>query len=359
MTTSPTISGVRARAVVLPLARPLRTASGSVPAAPLVLIDVTTDDGVVGHAYVFGYTDRTLAAMLALVADLAPELVGRSVTPAHRMRDLQERFRLLGMQGLLGMVVSGIEMAMWDALGKLAGKPVATLLGGEPTPLRAYDSYGMVDPRHDEEALRQSVAAGFGAIKIKIGGPDVAEDVAVVRRVREIIGPDVALMVDYNQSLDPAEACRRIARLRDFDLCWVEEPVAAEDLVGHALVRRGVDTPIQSGENWWFPRGFQQAFSAGASDFVMIDIMKVGGFTGWMLAAGQAEAASVRVSSHLFVEASAHAMAATPTADWLEYLDIAGPVLLDPVRPVDGHVTATGPGLGITWDEDAVARYAV
>jgi mandelate racemase len=289
--------------------------------------------------------------MLALVTDIAPALVGKPAVPAQWMRESQDRFRLLGMQGLLGMVVSGIETAIWDALGKVTGQAVVTLLGGEPRPLRAYDSYGLVDPQHDKEALRKSVEDGFRGIKIKVGGSDVAKDVAVVRQVREIIGSDVALMVDYNQSLDPAEACRRIERLREFDLYWVEEPVAAEDLAGHALVRRSAGVPVQSGENWWFPRGFQQAFTAGASDFVMFDVVKIGGVTGWMLAAGQAEAASVRVSSHLFVETSAHVLPVTPTADWLEYLDLAS--------PVGGLVTASGPGLGITWNEDAIERYAV
>jgi mandelate racemase len=111
-------------------------------------------------------------------------------------------------------------------------------------------------------------------------------------------------MIDYNQSLDPAEACRRVNRLGDFDLCWVEEPVKAEDLEGHARVRAAASVPIQAGENWWFPR--DMAIAAGASDYAMIDVMKIGGVTGWLSAMGQAEAASMPVSSHVFVEASAH-----------------------------------------------------
>ncbi|MER5650903.1 enolase C-terminal domain-like protein [Streptosporangium sp. NPDC002524] len=359
MTTLPAIAEVRARPVVVPMARPLHTASGSVSAAPLVLLDVTTEGGVTGHSYVFAYSSAMLPALTSIAGELAPELGGKPVAPVRRMRELQARFRLLGTQGLLGMVMSGIEMALWDALGKLTGRPVAGLLGGEPVMLRAYDSYGMLDPRREERALRGSVENGFRAIKIKIGYPDAARDVAVVRRVREIIGSDVELMVDYNQSLDPLEARRRIERLREFDLYWVEEPVAAEDLDGHSYVRRTTGARIQTGENWWFPRGCHAAIAASACDLAMFDIVKIGGFTGWTLAAGQAEAASLPVSSHLFVEASAHAMAVTPTADWMEYLDLAGAVLLTPYRPVDGHVVAAGPGLGITWDEEAVARYAV
>ena len=165
-------------------------------------------------------------------------------------------------------------------------------------------------------------------------------------------------MVDYNQSLDPAEACRRVARLREFDLAWVEEPVAAEDLQGHAQVR-SAGVPVQTGENWWFPRDMQRALAAGACDLAMPDLGKIGGVTGWLRAAGQGEAASIPVSSHVYVEASAHVLPATPTAPWLEFLDLAGAILEEPARVVDGTVTARGPGLGLAWDEAAVARYAL
>jgi hypothetical protein len=253
------------------------------------------------------------------------------------------------MQGLLGMAVAGIDMALWDALGKVFNQPVATLLGGAPVALRAYDSYGMVDPRKDEAALRKSVAAGFPGIKIKLGYPDPSDDVAVVRGVRGIIGSDAELMVDFNQSLDPPEACRRIQRLQEFDLYWVEEPVAAEDLAGHAQVRRITGCRVQTGENWWFPRGLGAAISASACDFAMLDIMKIGGVTGWMRAAGQAQAASLPVSSHLFVEASAHTLAVTPTADWLEYLDIALPIGAT-------RWTGTSPRSALAWASPGTRR---
>jgi mandelate racemase len=177
--------------------------------------------------------------------------------------------------------------------------------------------------------------------------------------VRELIGPDIALMLDFNQSLDPIEASRRIARLAPYDLHWIEEPVAAEDLQGHAQVRQTSPISIQSGENWWFPRGFAEAITAGASDFIMPDLMKVGGVTGWLRVAGQAEAASIPMSSHLFAEASAHMLAVTPTAHWLEVLDLARAILAEPIEVIDGAVTARGHGLGLSWNEAAVAKYLV
>jgi mandelate racemase len=255
------------------------------------------------------------------------------------------------------MAVSGLDMAFWDALGQAAGQPLAVLLGGSARPIRAYDSYGAVDPVADATALRRSIDQGFGGIKIKGGDGDAANDERVVKGVRDLIGPDIALMIDFNQSLDPAEATRRIERLAPYDLHWIEEPVPQEDLLGHAKVRELSPTPIQAGENWWFPRGFAEAIAVGASDFIMPDLMKCGGVTGWLRVAGQAEAASIPMSSHLFAEASSHMLAVTPTAHWLEVLDLARAILAEPIEIVDGTVTARGPGLGLNWDEAAVARY--
>ena len=353
-----TIRSIQARPVIVPLARSVRTASGSIDVSPLILLDVVTDEGITGSAYLFAYTPMMLKPLMALVEEVKLKLIGQPLVPAERMQQLESQFRLLGVQGLLGMVISTLDMAYWDALGKAANAPVVRLLGGAPKPLWAYDSYGMVDPAKDANALEHSLAQGFRAIKIKIGYADAAQDVAVVRDVRAIIGDDVALMVDYNQSLSPTEAIRRIRMLEPFDLSWVEEPVIAEDLQGHAKVRAAVNVNIQTGENWWFPRGAEQALSASACDLMMPDLMKIGGISGWLNVAGMARAASMPVSSHLFIEASSHVLAVTPTCHWLEFMDFGSGILANPYQVKNGQVTAQGPGLGIQWDESAVARYA-
>jgi mandelate racemase len=354
-----TIRALRARPVVAPLTRPVRTASGGIDVAPLVLLDVETEQGVTGRAYLFAYTPLMLRPLVALAQELQPLLQGRPVVPVAVQQQLERQFRLLGRQGLLGMVMSTLDMALWDALGQAAGLPVVRLLGGEPVPVRAYDSWGLVDPARDAAALERSLAQGFRAIKIKLGGADLAHDLATVRAVRAIVGDSTALMVDYNQSLDPGEAIRRIRALEPFGLEWVEEPVAAEDLQGHAQVRARSAIPVQTGENWWFPRDAERAISAGACDRMMPDLMKIGGITGWLSVAGAAQAASMPVSSHLFIEASAHVLPVTPTCDWLEFMDFGAAVLAQPARiDAQGCVTAQGPGLGMAWDEGAVARYA-
>ncbi|MBV9561267.1 MAG: mandelate racemase [Bradyrhizobium sp.] len=356
---TPAIAAVKARAVITPLKRPVRNAFGVIDAGPLVLIDVATDQGVTGHAYIFAYTKMTLKPLVGLIEEIGRELTGKAIAPCDLMAAMDAKFRLLGWQGLVGMAVSGLDMAFWDALGQAAGKGVVELFGGAARPVRAYDSYGVVDPVADKEALLHSLDQGFRGIKIKGGDGDAANDERVVKGVRDLIGPDVALMIDFNQSLDPAEAIRRIRRLAPYDLTWVEEPVPQENLSGHARVRAASAVPIQAGENWWFPRGFAEAIAVGATDLIMPDLMKVGGITGWLAVAAQAEAANIPMSSHLFAEASAHMLAVTPTADWLEVLDFAGAILAEPIRIVDGMLTARGPGLGLEWNETAVAKYLV
>lgn len=358
-TAAPAIRSVKARAVIAPISRPVKNAFGIIDAAPLVLIDVATDQGLTGRAYIFAYTGMTLKPLVLLIEEIGRDLTGKAVAPFDLMARMDAKFRLLGWQGLVGMAVSGLDMAFWDALGQAAGWPLAELLGGSPRPIKAYDSYGVVDPVTDAQDLRRSLDQGFRGIKIKGGDGDAANDERVVKGVRTLLGPDIALMLDFNQSLDPAEATRRIARLAPYDLYWIEEPVPQENLSGHAKVRETSPISIQAGENWWFPRGFAEAIAAGASDFIMPDLMKVGGVTGWLQVAGQAQAASIPMSSHLFAEASAHVLAVTPTAHWLEYLDFAGAVLAEPVKIVDGTVTARGPGLGLEWNEAAVAKYIV
>jgi len=356
---TPAVTSVTARAVVTPMSRPVKNAFGVIDVAPLLLINVATDQGITGRSYLFAYSKLTLKPFVHLVEEIGRELVGKAVAPFELMKAMDTKFRLLGWQGLVGMAVSGLDMAFWDILGQAAGKGVVELLGGSPHPIRCYDSYGAVEAETDERALRRSLDQGFRGIKIKGGDGDAANDERRVKGLRKLLGADISLMLDFNQSLDPTEAKRRIDRLAPYDLTWIEEPVPQENLAGHAEVRETSAIPIQAGENWWFPRGFAEAIAARASDFIMPDLMKVGGITGWLNVAGQADAASIPMSSHILPEASAHVLAVTPTAHWLEVLDFAAAILANPIQIVDGTLTARGPGLGLEWNEAAVAKYLI
>lgn len=355
-----TITRLTARPVLAPLPRPITTAVMSIEKAPLILVDIENSSGIIGQAYLFTYTPMALAPLVKLLENIGRTLIGKPAAPVARMAEMEASYRLLGRQGLVAMALAGIDMALWDIAGKAAGLGVVEVLGGTAAPVPCYDSHGVFQPGRDEGLIEASLAAGFRAIKIKIGGGSVAADIAALGSIRRITGPDVALMADYNQSLSAPEAIRRILAIEDagLDLAWIEEPVAAEDYAGHRAVRAAVTTAIQTGENWWMPDDAARAAQAEISDHAMLDIMKIGGLTGWQRAASIAAAASLPVSSHLFVEASAHALALTPNAHLLEYLDVAAAVLADPYRIEDGTLTPRGPGFGIAWDETAVAAHA-
>jgi mandelate racemase len=360
MATPLRIRDVQARPVLAPLAPPIRTASGSVTQAPLLLIDLATDAGVVGRAYLFGYQPFTLAPLRDLVLALGQTVKGEPVAPQDLDRALRARLTLFGARGLQGMAVSGLDMAAWDALAVAAGLPLATLLGGRPRPIPAYNSLGMIPPGEAADEAAKAVAAGFRGLKIKIGWPSLTQDLAVVRAARRALPEDVALMVDFNQSLSIAEAIRRGRALDGEGVAWIEEPVRADDFRGAAEVAAALATPVQLGENFNGPFEMEQALQRKACDVVMPDPQQIGGVTGWLRAAALAQAAGVPCSSHIFIEASAHLLAVTPTCHWLEYLDVAAPVLAEPLGPVDGALQAPArPGLGLAWDEDAVRRYRV
>jgi mandelate racemase len=355
-----TIRDLRARPVNVPMRLPLQTSGGTVGTAPLALVDLFTEEGVVGSAYLFCYTPLALLPVAQLIANLAGCLRGDPVAPVEVDAKLRRQFRLLGDKGIAGMALAGIDMAAWDALAKSAGVPLVRLLGGTPRRLPAYNSCGLgiIGPERAAVEAQSLLEGGFSAIKVRLGYADGKADAEVLRAVRAAVGGKVRLMTDYNQSLTVAEACTRVTALADEDLCWIEEPTSADDYEGHAVIRAKATIPIQMGENWWGPHEMAKCAAAGASDLAMPDAMKIGGVTGWLRAAAIAESAGLPLSSHLFPEVSAHLLAVSPTCHWLEYVDWANPILQEPLRIEDGHaVISDTPGTGIAWNEQSVARF--
>ncbi len=355
------IRAIKVRAVAAPMKRPLQTSIAAVTEAPLLLIDLETDAGIVGRSYLFALGKHNLAPIGKLVEAMAGMVKGDEVAPLELERKLRAKYALLGVHNIVLFAMAGIDMAAWDALGQKLGLPLVRLLGAAPRPIPAYNSKGLgIQPLKslEKEAL-ELVEEGFRAVKLRLGWPEAREDLKALQSVKKQIGPDVTLMVDFNQALSVAEAIRR-GRMIDGEggVCWIEEPVRADDFSGCSRVRREVHTPIQIGENFMGPEQMAQALAAGACDYVMPDAQRIGGVTGWMRAAALAQGAGVEMSSHLFPEASCHLLAATPTCHWLEYVDWANPVLETPVELKDGHALIPGAaGLGLKWNEKAVARF--
>lgn len=358
-----TVRRLRVRPVAVPIDPVLQTAAGALSTAPLVLLDLETDEGITGRAYIFAYTPPALGPTAALVANLEPVLAGEPLAPLALSERLASRFRLLGTEGLVGMALALVDMAAWDAAAQAAGLPLARTLGARGDErIRTYASLRNWDAGPLAEEAGQAVAAGFRAVKLKFGHPTLEAEREVFRAVRGAVGDAVDILVDPNQAFTVPEAIRRAHHYADWGIGWLEEPIRAGDLDGHAAVARAVPRlPVTRGENDWGADGIARSLAAGASTLIMPDAMKVGGVTGWTEAAALAAAAGVPVSSHLFVEASAHLLAATRGRDRLEWLDIARPILAaGSPNFADGFVTpAPGPGLGLQWDEEAVARYAV
>jgi mandelate racemase len=355
------VRDVAVRPVVVPLRRPLATRVGDFARWPLLLIDVTTEQGIVGRGYLAPYLSRAAAALLPIVRDLGAGLRGKPAAPAAVFAEARGWLSLAGYQGLALAAVAGLDIALWDALAKAAGLPLARLLGGTLEPVPAYNSngLGLISPAAaGDEALELLAEGGFKALKVRVGRHRAADDIAAVRRVREAVGDEVTLVADYNQGLTLGEAMERCRALDAEGLAWIEEPLRYDDLEGHARLARDIATPVMLGENFYGPRAMHEAISARACDLVMPDLMRIGGVTGWQQAAAIAAATGLPMSSHLYPEVSGHLLRVTPTRQWLEWQDWADPVLARTfeVRSGELHVPDV-PGNGLEWDESAVTRY--
>jgi mandelate racemase len=357
------IEAIRARPVAAPMKRPLATSTGKLTESALLLIDIRTDQGIVGRSYLFGLGRHNLPALAKLVEAMAQMVAGDALSPFDLEKKLRARYTLLGVHNIVLFAMSGIDMAAWDALGQALGQPLARLLGGTPRAVPAYNSKGLgLMPLSElEREARDLVEEGFRAVKLRVGRATAKEDLQALRIVKQAIGAGVTLMVDFNQALTVAEALARGRMIDDEGgVLWIEEPVRADDFAGAARLARSIATPIQIGENFMGPEQMAQALAAGACDYVMPDAQRIGGVTGWMRAAALAQAAGLEMSSHLFPEVSAHLLAVTPTAHWLEYVDWADAILEAPLVLKDGMaLAAERPGIGMAWNEEAVRRFQI
>ena len=357
-----TIRGLSTRSVRVPMRRPLGTSGGSITQAPIVLIDLDTDEGVPGRAYLFAYSELAARTLRQLLAGISEMVRGDPVAPVAIAKKLYSRFTLIGREGLPTIAMSGLDVALWDALARATGLPLARLLGGELHPVPAYNSNALgLDPpeRVAEEAL-ELLAEGFHAVKLRLGRKTLWDDVLATRAVRGRIPAEALLMTDFNQALTVAEGLARGRALDREGIYWIEEPVRHDDYAGSARLARELETPIQIGENFLGTRAMATAIAAGAADYVMPDLARIGGVTGWLRAAALADAAGIEMSSHLYPEVSAQLLAVTPSAHFLEYVDWATPILARPLQPRDGLAQpGEAPGVGLDWNDEAVARFAL
>ncbi len=353
---------LKVRAVHVPLRRPVVSKVGVFEKLPLILLDLETEQGIVGRSYITPYLSSAARYVVPAIRDLAAARQGKPVAPFDAYEKGRKGLGLIGLEGVSLMAVSAIDMAAWDALAKAAGKPLAVYLGGSLGPVPAYNSSGLwlspLDGLAAEAAALAAESGGFGALKLRIGRDRLEDDLLAIRAVRDGAGQGVTIMTDFNQGRTLGSALERCQALDDQGLYWFEEPIAYDKFSGYARLSRALKTPVMLGENFYGPETLARAIAERAGDYMMPDLARIGGVTGWLRSAAIAGAHGIQMSSHLYPEVSAHLLRVTETAHWLEMIDWANPVIAEPFRVENGQCQIPDvPGNGIAWNEAAVERY--
>ncbi|TEA71967.1 mandelate racemase [Allopusillimonas ginsengisoli] len=354
------IAGIKLRFVKPPMRFPLGTSAAVVTAAPLLLVDLQTHEGIIGRSYLFCYRDSGAKAIAGVLQEAVDLVRGHAVVPLEVGELLSRRYALLGVTGIVRMALAALDIALWDALAVAANMPLARFLGAPLRSIPAYNSDGLgLMPAHEAASEAQKLLEpGYHAIKLRLGHREARKDIEVARAVRDAIGSHTDLMVDYNQALTVPEAIQRGHELADLNIYWLEEQICHSNVSGYAQISRSLTTPIQLGENLDGPESVHRVLAESATDYLMLDVARIGGVSGWLRAAAIAAVHDIPVSSHLFPEISVHLLAATPNAHWLEYVSWADAVLLEPLSAIDGVVTPPErPGLGLEWSEPEVKRW--
>ena len=358
-----TLQSITARAVVLKLKRPVVGRIFSLSEWPVILIDLLTEEGITGRSYLEPYVIKSVRYLVPALQDLGDMLKGRRLAPIELFEAARKSLHFVGYEGLSMIAASGLDMAAWDALAKAANQPLCVLLGGTVGTVKSYNSNGLWLKSPEAvatEAIELRDEGGFTGLKLRLGRERIADDLTTLGAVRKAVGDDMHLMIDFNQGLTLAEALQRCHMIDDHGLTWIEEPIVYDNLDGYARLAAELKTPLQIGENFYGPREMHKALQRNACDLVMPDFMRIGGVTGWMRAAAIAGAAGIPMSTHLYPEVAAHVMRVTETAHWLEWQDWADPILRQPYVIKDGHLHIPDvPGVGIEWNEDAVATYQI
>ena len=330
---------------------PIRDALQVLPGAGSVRVTVTTDEDISGHGDI--YFGRIAGAPDALAAviehELKPIALGTDLSFVRQTHQAMLReTEYHGSFGLAMFGIAAIDTALWDCLGKTRGVPCWQLWGGVRDRIPAYAMVGWLNYADDEvqQVCAKAAAQGFRAVKIKVGYPTLAEDIARVKTVRQAVGEDVGIMVDANQSLTTAEAVQRGRAFEDLGCVWWEEPLPADDIDGYAELAETLDIPIATGENLYTPADFARFLRRDAVDIVQPDLRRSGGPTSLLQIGLMASAFRRPYASHGGEPAHLNVMACLPNTYYVE----TG--LIDPDSPmklIDGCV-GLPQGPGFAWE---------
>jgi L-alanine-DL-glutamate epimerase-like enolase superfamily enzyme len=328
------------------------------------MVRISDADGATGTGYSYTIGTGGPAVISLLRETLVPRLLGREAEEIEAIwRDLLFATHATAVGVITSIALAAVDTALWDLRCRRASLPLWKMAGGAKQSIPLYSTEGgwlhIETPALVEDA--QAVKAqGFVGSKVKVGKPHLAEDRARLSAVRAAVGDDFRLMVDANQAFHYHEALLRARMLAEVGITWFEEPMPADDLTGHARLAEQSGVPIAVGESLYSPGQFADYMQARACSIVQVDVGRVGGITPWLKVAHMAEAMNLAVCPHFLMELHVSLVCAIPNSWMLEYIPQLDPITetrLD-IRGGLAHPPNT-PGLGIGWDEDAIARQAV
>ena len=357
------ITEIAVQAYSAPHQNPISNGKYTYGATEIVVCEVITDEGVVGVGWAHG-TNLVIDTMLSL----RERIIGEDPFNVERIWDMMYLPKVYGRKGFEMRAISAIDIALWDIKGKVAGRSIRQLLGGFADSVPAYIAGGYYEAGKGVEGLREemrnNLASGARAIKMKIGGTSISEDLERIDIVREIIGSDVALLVDANNAYNRIEALKMGRELDKRDIYWFEEPLSPEDIEGCAELCRKLDTPIAIGENEYARWGFKQLIDANAAQILNADAQVLGGITEWKKVADLAMANHILIAPHGDQEVHTHLVSAIPNGLIAEYYDNNTNALLkemftEPIKLDErGCISAPNkPGLGVTINFEKILKY--
>ena len=355
---------INIRAVNVPLNKPIIAHLGTFEKWPFLCLDAYTNKGLIGKSYIGPYLVDQLPVIAKCIEALSKPFLNQEIKPYNFFEEGFKKISLLGYQGISIYALAALDIAFWDVYAKAANMPLVCLLGSDLKPVKTYNSRGLwLIPLNEIEKETNDLLenGSFNAVKVRIGRNKLKDDIYVIEKIRKIGGENLVIMSDFNQCYDYDTALKRMNELDDIGLYWFEEPINYRNFNDCAKLSSNIKTPISIGENFHGPYDLVNSIKANASTFIMPDLMRIGGVSGWLKSASIAEAYNLKFSTHLFPEVSAHLMNLTPTAHWLEWVDWANPILQDTGFRVENgkyHIPDI-PGTGVEWNDTNIEKYKV
>jgi L-alanine-DL-glutamate epimerase-like enolase superfamily enzyme len=347
--------------------RTITDSQSTVSAVEFMQVTLRTDSGVVGHGMNWSYTPGLRAAQVMVQDNYAPLLVGQDPIPRKELvRRMFFSNHFVGRVGASRVGIAAVEFALWDIACKNVGLPLWRYLGPCREKVKAYSTDGGWLTWSEAELVsdvQRLVARGFDAVKIKLGRPDPREDIARVAAVRKAVGQNVRVMTDVNCAWTLSTARQWGARLDDYDVAWLEEPMMPEDIKSHAELARSIRVPIAVGETLFTKYSFRDYLESAAASIVQPDATKLLGIGEWLEVAALASAYNVPVIPHTNVQQKLHVQlaAATPSCILVENCyESLNEIWEEPVYVVDGHYTLPQrPGVGLELNRAIVEKHRI